>query len=700
MPTGTSPWTCRAAVPASAPGRPAPLAGPGSWRRRGASVRGRDGHAAAVPLDRPAAGAPDGRRALGAAARRRDGHGPRIRAARPSYRPGPAVALAADFPAPGGAPSSTFGGCSRVAASAGCRPGGGAGPASPCPTARLGGVAPGRRPGAGRRRGRRADRLRRKDGAPRRDQHDQHEQRRDPALHGAVAGEAPACAVTAAICCCRCAAVSRRSRSRSRAAWRSRSSARALSTRPCAGVKRSSSSMRLARLGVEQGVRPLDDAGRLGPLLDAARDLALEVLRRRMIRVRGEDRLHDAAGAGEVLPHDQLARRRRAAWPAPPAARRSASSLRDAGLGLLQHAAKAASPADSAAHGRSRPAASTKRPAATSFCACARSRCRCSRRASACRLASASAWRCASARSLLGLLARLARFLEARLLLPLALDAGALGLLGPGLVEPRLLLARLLLPRLLDARLFRAGLFGPDPLGLRGAQAGPLGLGALPRQPRGSDLLALQPLLLERAPPRAAPVPRPRVRARAALLPRPAARAPGPRRLRQRGGRDRSPASAAADGADGAGGGVDGGRRARDRRARASRSRPARRCDAGILRLAHRQRGVAVGVRLLDLEALPDPRQVAPQHAEILVAPIGRLLEALIDGPDDARIEAGPQRRGRLRLGVHDLVEHVRHLAREGALVGEELVQHRADGEDVAAQIDRRPRPAICSGDM
>jgi hypothetical protein len=132
-------------------------------------------------------------------------------------------------------------------------------------------------------------------------------------------------------------------------------------------------------------------------------------------------------------------------------------------------------------------------------------------------------------------------------------------------------------------------------------------------------------------------------------------------------------------------------RSARDWRALRTAARPAgRRRRVGD---PHRQRGRAVAaVGFFQFEPLADPGQIAAQNAEILVAPVRRLVEALIDRAHDARIEAGRELRRRLRLRVHDLVEHVGHLAREGALVGEQLVQHRADGEHVAAVVDgRRP---------
>ena len=359
--------------------------------------------------------------------------------------------------------------------------------------------------------------------------------------------------------------------------------------------------------------------------------------------------------------------------------------------------------ADSAAHGCRRCSASTKRPPATSVWAWARSR----DPLLAARLGLPPGLGFGPLLRLgalpFGLFPRLARFLEPHLLQPLALDTRALGLLRPCPLEPLLFLAGLLLPALFDPGLLHPHPFGLRPLALLAGQASLLGLGAFPGKTRLLDALLFQPFAFEAFGLQArlflglALQLEPGLfrRALGALQVGGGLRGAASAIRRRRRGRGRNrwrPGRRRRHGGRGrwrwrARHGCAGRRSPRGWRPVRAAARPAG-VRRRILRMAQREGGVAVGVLLLQLEALADPRQLAAEHAQILVATLGRLLQALVDGADDPGVEARNQHGCRLGLGVHDLVEHVRHFAREGALVGEDLVQHRPDGEHVAAQID------------
>ena len=178
-------------------------------------------------------------------------------------------------------------------------------------------------------------------------------------------------------------------------------------------------------------------------------------------------------------------------------ARRSASSLRDASLGLLQHRGESGV---TGGFGGPRPQQAGSFGEAAGSDVLLRLR-QVALPLLASRLGLSLRLRFGLPLSLgafpLGLFARLARLLEAGLLLPLALDAGLFRFLGPRLVEPRLFQAGLILPRLLDPRLLGSRLFGPNALRLLALEAGLFRLGALAREPRPLRPFLLLPLLLE-----------------------------------------------------------------------------------------------------------------------------------------------------------------------------------------------------------
>ena len=101
-----------------------------------------------------------------------------------------------------------------------------------------------------------------------------------------------------------------------------------------------------------------------------------------------------------------------------------------------------------------------------------------------------------------------------------------------------------------------------------------------------------------------------------------------------------------------------------------------------------RQEGVD-GIRVVFFQGPAQTGQVALQHREVLIA----ILRGLGEAPIHHLLEPGvePWATGRERLGLAvDDGEHRRcEVALERLLVGEQLVQHGADGKDIAAVIHR-----------
>ena len=129
-----------------------------------------------------------------------------------------------------------------------------------------------------------------------------------------------------------------------------------------------------------------------------------------------------------------------------------------------------------------------------------------------------------------------------------------------------------------------------------------------------------------------------------------------------------------------------GARRCRRLRRRRPRLGGPRRHGARRRRTHHR-----LVVLVLGGLALEHALQRAAEIARALVARLGRLCQR----PADDAVELGRQRavdlRGPHRLVVHDHLAQRPVASRERPLVGEELVQHDAGGEEIRAVVDRQP---------
>ena len=91
-------------------------------------------------------------------------------------------------------------------------------------------------------------------------------------------------------------------------------------------------------------------------------------------------------------------------------------------------------------------------------------------------------------------------------------------------------------------------------------------------------------------------------------------------------------------------------------------------------------------------EALLGPLQILPHRLQILIPRIRIFLQRAIDDADHFGVETRARGLERRRVAVHDLVEDaVLQAAGKRLAVGEQLVQDRADGEDVAPPVDDLP---------